>query len=113
MIYLLLLFTAIENDYSDVLADRLNGQREVRLWDDVRVDILTDKYAIEVDWAAKWPEAIGQSLYYAILTKKEPMIILLIKDDKTERRHVYRCQTVCAKYGIRLKTYKIKELISE
>jgi len=111
MIILLLIFSATENDYSDVLANQLDGQREVRLWDDTRVDILTDEYAIEVDWAYKWAEAIGQSLYYGIVTGKKPMIIILIKDNTKDKKYIYRCQTICTKYGIKLKSYKIQELI--
>ena len=34
--------------------------------DGTRCDILTDTHAIEVDFADKWAEAIGQSLNYAM-----------------------------------------------
>lgn len=75
---------------------------EVRQWDYTRVDLLTDTHAIEADWPAKWAEAIGQSLYYAELTGKKAGIILLVKDRQKEARYIYRCQTVCAKHGIKL-----------
>jgi hypothetical protein len=75
---------------------------EVRLWDATRVDYLSDNEAIEVDWAPKWAEAVGQSLYYAELTGKKPAIILLVKDMDRDRKYVYRCQTLCSKYSIRL-----------
>ena len=85
------------------LAPEYNAKLEVRLWDGTRVDLLNDEYAIEADWPQKWAEAIGQSLYYAELTGKKPGIILLVKDFKAERRYIYRCQTVCAKFGSDLK----------
>jgi hypothetical protein len=84
------------------LAPKYEAEVEVRLWDDTRVDLLSERYAIEVDWAPKWAESIGQALYYAELTRKQPAILLLIKDDANERHFVYRAQTVCAKYGIRV-----------
>jgi len=84
------------------LAPKYNGSLEVVQWDLSRVDILNDEYAIEADWSYKWSEAVGQSLYYAILTGKKPAIILLVKDRKKEARYIYRCQTVCAKHNIKL-----------
>jgi len=84
------------------LAPKYSAETEVRQWDGTRVDMVTDEYAIEVDWPRKWAEAIGQSLYYAEVTGKKPGIILLVKDMDSERRYVYRCQTVCAKHSIKL-----------
>jgi hypothetical protein len=82
---------------------RWEGTRvEVRQWDGTRVDMLTETHAIEADWSHKWAEAIGQALYYAELTQRAPGIVLLVKDRKAEARYIYRCQTVCAKHGIRL-----------
>ena len=76
---------------------------EFRLWDNTRVDMINNVYAFEVDWAHKWPEAIGQALYYAEVTDREPAIILLVKGHaKAWRYHVWRAQTVCAKYDIKL-----------
>lgn len=84
------------------LAPKYQAEMEARLWDGTRVDLLTETYAIEVDWSAKWAEAVGQSLYYAELTGKKPAVILLVKDAKAEAKFIYRLQTVAAKHGIRL-----------
>ena len=84
------------------LAKKYNAQVEMTQWDNTRVDLLNDTYAIEADWGPKWAEAIGQSLYYAELTGKKPGIILLIKNKAKEYKYIYRCQTVCAKYNIKL-----------
>ena len=91
------------------LGPKYNGKLEVVQWDASRVDILNDEYAIEADWSHKWAEAVGQSLYYSILTGKKPGIILLVKDKKKEMKHIYRCQTVCAKYGIKLFLEQVDE----
>jgi hypothetical protein len=84
------------------LAPKYEAKAEVVLWDMTRVDLLNDEYAIEVEWPKKWAEAIGQSLYYSIVTNKKPAIILLIKDKKSESRYIYRLQTVAAKHGIKV-----------
>lgn len=95
-----------ERDHAQRLRAKYQAKPEVSLWDGTRVDLLSAKYAIEVDFAAKWAEAIGQSLYYAQLTRRTPAIILLVK--RGEDRFVYRCQTVCAKHGIILFVEKIE-----
>lgn len=55
-------------------------QVDYRLSDGTRVDCLTEHFAIEVDWAIKWYEAIGQSLHYAIQTGRYPGILLLVEE---------------------------------
>ena len=72
-----------------------------------RVDFLTKEYAVEIDFARKWPEAIGQSLYYSLVTGKKPAIILLAVPRKDDR-FVYRCQAVCAKHSIKLFVEKVQ-----
>lgn len=54
-------------------------QQERVLPNGTRVDCITDRLAIEVDWTHKWAEAIGQSLLYAAATEKLPAIILVCK----------------------------------
>ena len=91
------------------IAPKYNAKLEVLLWDRTRVDLLNDEYAIEVDWAPKWAEGIGQALYYAEVTDKKPGVILLIKDMQKEMKYVYRLQTVAAKYGIKVWLEKVEE----
>ncbi len=51
------------------------GQLEYTLNDKTRVDCLTDKLAVEFDFAPKWTECIGQAI-----KKSENPINLLIKN---------------------------------
>jgi hypothetical protein len=67
-----------ERYYQSQLCDELKGQIEYVLFDKTRVDCLTNEYAIEVDWAKKWAESIGQSLYYAKITEKKPAVALIV-----------------------------------
>lgn len=54
------------------------GRKEAVLWDMTRVDCLAKDYAIEFDFAKKWAESIGQSLYYAKMTGKRPAVVLIL-----------------------------------
>lgn len=83
------------------LAQKYGAEVEVRLPDESRVDLLTPEYAIEVDWANKWAEGIGQALYYGLVTERKPAVLLLTRD-RDDKLYVVRCQVVCAKYGIKL-----------
>jgi hypothetical protein len=82
---------------------------EVRLYDGTRCDYVNAAYAIEIDWAPKGYEAVGQSLYYSIVLNRKPGIILLVKDWAAEKAYVYRTQTICAKYGITLWVERVPE----
>lgn len=60
-----------------------------------RVDCLSAEYAIEMDWAENWAEAVGQSLYYAQSTGRTPGIILLCPSSQAHaeglcRSYLYR-----------------------
>lgn len=64
-----------------VLEQKLfNGEVEARLWDGSRVDILNTEHAIEVDWAKKWAEGIGQAIFYSRMTGRKAGLLLLIED---------------------------------
>jgi hypothetical protein len=57
------------------------------------IDCFNDRYAIEIDRGPKWAEAIGQAIYYASQTNREPGIVLIC-DEGRERR--------CLDYKFRL-----------
>jgi hypothetical protein len=61
------------------------GETEVRLPNGNRADCVTKNYAIEVEFAPKYHEAIGQALDYADQTGKKPAILLIIERDKDWR----------------------------
>jgi hypothetical protein len=62
------------------------------------LNCLTDNYAIEVDWAKKWAEGIGQSLYYAEMTNKKPAVALIVGEQ--DQRYLNRINKVASKAGI-------------
>ncbi len=68
-----------EKDYINLIHQHFGGQKEVTVKGG-RIDILTDQYAIEIDFANKWKESIGQSLWYALQKTKKPGIVLILRD---------------------------------
>jgi hypothetical protein len=90
-----------EKDYQKVLCNELGGEVEYVLKDRTRVDCLSDEYAIEVDFAKKWAEGVGQSLYYAHMTGKKPAVGFII-DTKKEKRYLKRLEILAKKYGIKI-----------
>ena len=90
-----------ESYYQHEFALVMDGQVEVRLMDGTRADIVTDKYAIEVDFGAKWAEAIGQSLSYGIQLDKQPGILLVISGED-EIRFLERLMKVAVEHGIQV-----------
>ena len=85
---------ANEADYNRAYCIQLNGALEAAYKQrnsKVRVDCLTSSHAIEVDWSDKWAESIGQSLNYAILTRRNAGVILICRRTvRTCSNHIQR-----------------------
>ena len=90
-----------EKYYQTLLCDELSGEMEFVLKDRTRVDCLTNEYAIEVDFAKKWAEGIGQSLYYAHMTDKKPAVGLIM-DSTKDRRYYKRIDVIAKEQGIKI-----------
>ncbi len=89
-----------EKYYQTKMCSEFGGKMEYVLFDKARVDCLTNEYAIEVDFAKKWAEGIGQALYYAEITKKKPAVALIVGLD--DEKYVNRIQTVADKFDIKI-----------
>lgn len=101
--------TARETDWSGYLAERMGGEAEHRLPDGSRVDILTKTTAWEVEWPEKWPQSIGQAVYYGALTNRRPGVLLLMGkgDNATELKYYLRAALVCQRLNIKLATVRV------
>jgi len=55
------------------------GRVEVVLPNGTRCDCVTSNHAIEFDSGRGWAEAIGQSAYYSIHTKKKAGVVLILE----------------------------------
>lgn len=64
-----------------------------------RVDVVTEKEAIEVKHIRYWKSAIGQAIAYASVLKKEPRVHLF---GKARPRLVVKILDICKQSGVRV-----------
>jgi len=83
------------------------GRMEARLPDGTRVDCLTATHAIEVDFARKFYEAIGQSLYYSLQTGKRAGIILIL-ECPAERKYWLRLNSTIQYFHLPVDTWEVQ-----
>ena len=96
-----------EAHYQDIAAKKYSGQTEVVLPDGTRCDIVTETHAIEVDFADKWAEAIGQSLNYSFqLNKKAGILLILEKPD--DERHSILVQSITKRFKLTIDVLAIR-----
>lgn len=90
-----------EKYYQQIWCDQRGGITEYRLEDGTRVDCLLPDYAIEFDFANKWAESVGQSLYYGYMTDRQPGVVLILEQTK-DRRYLPRLKAVADELKIEL-----------
>jgi len=90
-----------EKHYQTLLCNDLSGEMEYVLKDRTRVDCLTDEFAIEVDFARKWAEGVGQSLYYAHMTGRKPAIGFIM-DTQKDQRYLERLNILAKEYEVKI-----------
>ncbi|TAN62568.1 hypothetical protein EPN18_04540 [bacterium] len=78
-----------EKEYQKVWCDKAGGVMEYVVSGGSRVDCLTTTHAVEVEFAPKWQEAIGQALYYGKKTKRTPGIVLIL-ESKVDNKYLGR-----------------------
>lgn len=97
---------AAEADHAAPWCRAHDGQLEYVLTDRSRVDCLTADYAVEVDYAEKWAEAIGQALFYAAMTGKRPGVVLLLRAPG-DSRHLRRFAQAVAVWGLPVELWAV------
>lgn len=78
----------------------MGGVLEYKLNDGSRIDCLTKTYAIEVDFASKWAESIGQSLYYSLMSDKKAAVLLIMERKYKDVSKLQKLKKVAKKHGI-------------
>lgn len=94
----------LEKNYQDAWCKANGGSLEVVLYDKARVDCVTPDYAIEFDFAKKWGESIGQSLYYGTVLNKKPGIVLIMENGYKDQKYLNRVAMVAQKHNIKVWT---------
>ncbi len=95
----------LESYYQEKYCSTVDGLVEYILPDRARIDCLTETEAIEVDFAHKWAESIGQSLYYANMTGRNPAVLLIVNEKSV--KYVTRFHNATMNMDIKL--YTIEE----
>ncbi len=95
-----------EKEWTEALANRINGQSEVRV-DQGRVDVMTNFYTIELDFIKKWHEGLRQAIHYGDETKRIGVLALIDETDNQEQdfQHfelIRKIERLCSRKGIRL-----------
>ena len=96
-----------EAHYQEIAAKKYNGQTEVTMPDGTRCDIVTETHAIEVDFADKWAEAIGQSLNYSFQLNKKAGILLILEESDDER-HLIRVECIIKHFKLTIDVLAIR-----
>ena len=94
-----------EKYYIEQWSKNNQGIAEYSLPDRTRVDVMT---AVEVDFANKWYQAVGQSLHYALHTKKNPGIVLISRNDK-DTKYIDRLIAVIREYDLPITVWQMIE----
>jgi hypothetical protein len=90
---------------------------EYRLPDESRIDIYQKHrqggcIAWEVERVAKWESAIGQSLYYQLMTDAAGGgIVLIVLGEPGDKLDILRCKLVCQKAGLKLLTVDARGVV--
>ena len=101
----------LEKEYQNYWCKLNNGQTEYILNDKTRIDCLTKDYAIEFDFAQKWAESIGQSLYYGLCTGKNSGIVLIMENPQKDIKYLNRLNEVAKKYNIKVWTITPQDML--
>jgi hypothetical protein len=95
-----------ESWYQNIWCMGMGGIEEKKMADGRRIDCLTENYAIEMDFASKWQEALGQSLEYSILANKKAGIVLILTKQSD---YIYwdRLNLVVNTFNLPIKLWKL------
>ena len=96
-----------EKYYQAEWCEEMKGQTEVILDDKTRVDCITETNAVEVDFAPKWAEAIGQALYYSAKTGKKAGVLIIMENPVKDVKYVNRILKVINHYHLKMNVYLI------
>lgn len=96
-----------ESYYQKIAAEKYHGETEVIMPDGTRCDIVTEQHAIEVDFADKWGEAIGQSLNYAFQSNKRAGILLII-ERQSDEKHLIRVHSIVKNFDLPIDVLAIR-----
>ena len=75
----------LEKSYQKSWCSSHDGTPEVITPSGARVDCMTPEYVVEVEFAGKYCESVGQSILYSRELHRKPGIVLIIEDPFKEQ----------------------------
>ena len=82
------------------------GMVGIMLGDKTRCDCVTESHAIEIEFADKWADAIGQSLYYSLQTGKIAGIVLILESE-TDHKYWEQLNSTIENFELPIETWEI------
>lgn len=89
-----------EYEWTNALANTIKGKPEVTV-EFGRADVLTESYAVEVDFLSKWKEGLGQALHYGDVTDLVP-VLALIAIDRPDEGLLKQIESLCTSKGVKV-----------
>lgn len=89
-----------ENVWISALSKKINGKSEASV-DFGRADVLTETYAVEVDFFFKWKEGLGQALHYGSVTGLIP-VVALITEEPPNNELLKQIESLCTSKGVKV-----------
>lgn len=96
-----------EREYQTYWCNKHSGQMEVVMKNGSRADCITDKYAVEVDFANKYHQCHGQAMEYSAQTGKYALCLLIVESDK-DLKYVKKLRATRDKKKIPMRVHIIK-----
>lgn len=84
-----------------------NGQVNVELADYSICECLTETHAIAFAVDDDWTEALGQVLYHALITEKQPGIVLFKEKDENPP-YILLMETLISRYDLPVTVWKVE-----
>jgi hypothetical protein len=67
-----------------------------------KVACIRDRYVIDVAHVGKWKEAVGQALFFSVITGKKPGVALIVPDTTEDANNFKNLKLVAGKFNIRV-----------
>ncbi|MFQ5432683.1 MAG: hypothetical protein ACE5EN_09270 [Nitrospinota bacterium] len=88
--------------YQESWCKAFNGKMDVPVKNGGHADCVTKEYAVDVEFAHNWKDAVAQSVLYAIMTNKKPAIVLIVENPEWEMKYLDRLKAVTGHLDIML-----------
>lgn len=101
-------YVSKEKEIQKILHQKMGGKIEVETTAG-KIDLLTDKYLVEIKNYYDWKCAIGQLIAYSYNNKDKIKVVYLF--DVPENNIINEIKNICKEYNIRVRIYHDKKIL--